>query len=214
MIKFICAALILAPSLAFARGPVPFDGTWERITFPFQTATRFDEQGDDMMIAGDGSVSIAWRHLDQAFWSAEYASWTVDVMQSVPATDLSQKGGDDRNLSLYFVFANDDTAARAQRGASLSRLLGRDDVRVLLYVFGGAAARGAQFDSPYMDGKGRVIVKAPAKAGTFSEEVNLVSDFAEAFSGPRGNLIGVALSTDSDDTDTKVRAMVSDLILR
>ncbi|MBB5515184.1 hypothetical protein FHS89_001194 [Rubricella aquisinus] len=214
MMKVLATLLILLPASAMARGAVPFDGTWERITFPFQTATRFTEQGEDMMIEGDGSVSIAWRQLDPVFWQADRASWTVDILQSVPATDLSLKGGDDRNLSLYFVFAGDDTAARAQRGASLARVLRQDDVRVLLYVFGGTAARGAQFDSPYMDGKGRVIIKAPAEAGTFSEDVDLAADFAQAFSGPRGNLIGVALSTDSDDTDTQVRAMVSDLTLR
>lgn len=213
MMRYILPLLML-PCATLANTPVPFDGSWERITFPFQTATKFDERGSDMMIDGDESVAIAWRQLGPEFWNARTADWTVEVMESVPATDLTRKGGDDRNLSMYFVFAGEETAARAQRGASLMRVLRRDDVRVLLYVFGGNAARGATFESPYMVGQGQVIIKAPAGTGTFTETVDLAADFSAAFGGSAQNLIGIALSTDSDDTETQVRAMVSGLSLR
>jgi hypothetical protein len=58
--------------------------------------------GQSLGIASDGAVSIAWRKLPRSFWEAERASWNWSVSQSVPATDLSVKGGDDRNISIYF----------------------------------------------------------------------------------------------------------------
>ena len=68
--------------------------------------------------------------------AGQKASWSWNVGTSVPPTDLSQKGGDDRNLSLYFIFAPQDLAAKAQ-DLGIRKLLGNPEIRVLMYVWGG-----------------------------------------------------------------------------
>lgn len=59
----------------------------------------------------------------------------------MPATDLTQKGGDDRNLAVYFVFLP-EAQARELQGASITRLLNEDAIRALVYVWGGDHGRG------------------------------------------------------------------------
>ena len=98
--------------------------------------------GQSLGIASDGAVSIAWRKLPRSFWETERASWNWSVSQSVPATDLSVKGGDDRNISIYFLFAPDDQAEKLA-GAGIRSLLGNDDLRVIQYAWGGNHSRGA-----------------------------------------------------------------------
>jgi hypothetical protein len=44
--------------------------------------------------------------------------------------------------------------------------------------------------------------------------VNLAADYARAFGGTKGALIGLAVSGDSDDTNTVIKATVSNLNLR
>ena len=53
-----------------------------------------------------------------------------------------------------------------------------------------------------------------AGTGSVSESVNLAADYARAFGGTKGALIGLAVSGDSDDTNTVIKATVSNLNLR
>jgi hypothetical protein len=135
------------------------------------------------------------------------------VERSVPPTDLTVKGGDDRNISVYFVFAGPETTRRAQGGSSLRRVLKREDVRVLLYTFGGETS-DISFTSPHLDSQGLIMVRQMARTGTHSEDINLRADLEAVYGVPEYNLIGVAVSADSDDTDGSIRATLSDLILR
>lgn len=126
-----------------AAGPVSFSSGWSEQKLSLFSNNRYSF-GNTLSMTSDGGVSIAWKRIPQSDWQATNGRWNWTVEQSVPATDLRQKGGDDRNMSLYFVFVPDDQAAGLQN-ASIRQLLGNDDVRVLLYVWGGNHARGSQF---------------------------------------------------------------------
>ena len=52
-----------------------------------------------------------------------------------------------------------------------------------------------------------------AGTGRASERVDLVADYARAFGGQRGALIGLAVSGDSDDTDSMITAEIGALTL-
>jgi len=54
----------------------------------------------------------------------------------------------------------------------------------------------------------------PAGTGSHSERVDLAADYARAFGGAPGALIGLAVSGDSDDTDSVIRAAIGNLVLR
>ena len=191
-------AATLAASAASA-GPVSFSSGWSEQKLSLFSNNRYSF-GNALSMTSDGGISIAWTRIGQSDWQANNASWSWTVEESVPATDLRQKGGDDRNLSLYFVFVPDGQAESLQ-GANIRQLLGNDDVRVLLYVWGGNHGRGSQFQSPYLRGQGMNVALRQAGTGSFNENVSLANDYAKAFGGQPGSLVGIAVSGDSDDTD-------------
>jgi len=175
------------------------------------------------MAANAGPVSFAsgWSEqklsvfssLPRGEWGATAASWGWAVEQSVPATSLAQKGGDDRNIALYFVFLPEDVAATME-GAGIRQLLRRSDVKTLIYTWGGNHSRGQQIQSPYLPGQGVTIALRQAGTGSHRENVNLAGDYAKAFGGQPGALVGLAVSGDSDDTDSMIRAAISGMSLQ
>ena len=206
------AALALATSTAHA-GPVSFSTGWKEQRLSLFSSNDY-AFGTSLNMTSNGSVSIAWARVDPADWGVVGASWDWSVSKSVPATDLSLKGGDDRNISLYFVFVP-EAVAPSLTGAGIRSLLGRSDVRVVQYAWGGNNAMGAVIRSPY--GKAGTGVTIPLRGvgtGSASENVDLNADFARAFGGPRGALIGLAVSGDSDDTNSVIQAAISNLTLR
>ena len=75
-----------------------------------------------------------WSRLPARLWGSNQARWDWEVTSSVPPTDLTLKGGDDRNLSVYFVFMPETSIPAAN--AKLTDLLGDDSARILMYVWG------------------------------------------------------------------------------
>jgi len=54
----------------------------------------------------------------------------------------------------------------------------------------------------------------PAGTGAHRENVDLAADYRRAFGGVPGALVGLAVSADSDDTNSRIRARVSGLVLK
>lgn len=206
---------LLAVSLASAAlsGPVSFANGWSEQRLKLFSSNDYSF-GDNLGIRSDGSVSLAWTRLPRSEWGTRGATWVWSVEQSVPATDLSRKGGDDRNISLYFVFLPEDQAEASQDAGILS-LLGNDQVRVLQYVWGGNHEPGQVIPSPYGPaGQGATVALRQASTGAHREDVDLARDYATAFGGTPGALVGLAVSGDSDDTDSVIRGALGGIVLR
>ena len=211
MFKQLCVALALTAAPVAAE-TVAFDGAWKKQGFSLFSSNSYSYGGSRLGVASDGSVSLTYRALPQSLWNNHSARLSWAVQEGVPPTDLTRKGGDDRNLALYYVFLPRAEAERMQ-GANVRRLLGNDAARVLVYVWGGAHNRGAVLPSPYLGARGKTIVLRPSGTGSASENVDLAGDYRRAFGGAPGALVGVAVSGDSDDTDTRIRASISGLQL-
>lgn len=210
--RILSAALPLALAATMASaGPVSFSSGWNHQRLSLFNSNDYSF-GNSLGIQSDGAVSLAWKPLPRSEWGARAASWSWAVDQSVPATDLRRKGGDDRNISIYFVFLPEADAA-ALEGAGIARLQRNPNVRILQYAWGGNHSRGAILPSPYAPGQGVTVALRQAGTGSHSESVNLSRDFAAAFGGEPGALVGVAVSADSDDTNSNIAARVSSLTL-
>lgn len=146
--------------------------------------------------------------------AARTAGWYWAVTESVSPTDLNRRGGDDRNISVYFVFMDHAAAARLSPQASPQRLLSSRSARTLIYVWGGNHPQGAVLASPYLRGRGFTIALRPAGTGEGRSEVDLARNHARAFGTPAEVLVGLAVSADSDDTNSRLRASLSHLTLR
>jgi hypothetical protein len=207
------AALLTVFATTAAANQVSFANGWQEQRLSLFSSNDYSF-GQTLGLVSEGSVSIAWTRVPRELWGTAAASWTWTVDQSVPPTDLSLKGGDDRNISLYFVFVP-EAMAPALEGANIRALLGNEDVRIVQYAFGGNHPRGEVIRSPYgPPGQGVTIALRQAGTGSFNETVDLAADYARAFGDEKGALVGLAVSGDSDDTDSVIRAALGNLVLR
>ena len=102
-------ALALTTAISANAGPVSFSNGWQEQRLSLFSSNDYSF-GQNLGLVSEGSVSIAWSRVGREDWGTNGAGWSWTVEQSVPATDLSQKGGDDRNISLYFVFVPESLA--------------------------------------------------------------------------------------------------------
>jgi len=197
----------------YAQGTmIPFDGSWKEQGLLRLFSNEYGLQGRRLNVFSDGTVSVLWRPISSALGTAKTAGWGWSVSQGVKGTDLTQRGGDDRNLALYFVFIDPETASTLGR-TSARKLLRDPNTRALVYVWGGNNTKGTFLDSPYSPGlKSRILQKA--QTGSFTESVNLEGDFTQAFGDMPRILVGLAVTADSDDTDGTIRAAIQDLQIR
>ncbi len=205
------ACLCLGLAAPVTAAPIGFDRNWTEQNFSLFSSNDYGFAGSNLSVASDKSVSLIWRPLPQTMWSARAASWNWQVSEGVPATDLAKKGGDDRNLALYFVFLPQAEAEALGNKPNIRKLLGADDARVLVYVWGGGQARGKVLSSPYLGARGKTIVLRPSGNGSFNEAINLARDHQKAFGAEPSALVGLAISADSDDTASMIRASISGL---
>lgn len=198
------------PSCVLAED-IAFQG-WTHQKFGVFGGNNWRQSGWKLSVVSDRGVSLLWRPLPENSWQATKASWSWNVGTSVPSTDLSQKGGDDRNLAVYFIFAPQDLATKAQ-DLGIRKLLGNPEIRVLMYVWGGSHDRNTVVGSPYLGARGKTIVLRPASTGQHNETIDLRSDLDRIYGNRDLRLIGLAVSADSDDTETRIEAGISNLRL-
>ncbi len=195
-----------------ASETIPFDRSWKEQGFLRLWSNDYKPEGRRLGVISDGTVSLFYRPLPEALRGARKASWEWAVRQGVKATDLAVKGGDDRNLALYFVFADPQLAAKLSR-RSPARLMRHAGTRALIYVWGGDYKSGTVLASPYGEGRLKTVIRRPAGTGRFREMVDLRADYRRAFGTDPGALVGVAISADSDDTGGRIEASVADLMI-
>ena len=93
-------------------------------------------------------------------------------------------------------------------------LLSASATRALVYVFGGNGPRSSLLASPHMGERGKFIILRPAagpKRQWLQESVDLKADYVRAFNQLPGQLLAVAISSDSDDTRGRNRAQLRGL---
>lgn len=204
----ILLGVLAAPATA---NEIMFDD-WTHQPFSLFSNNDYDRKGARLDVVSDDAVSLIYTPLDPNFWDMQTARWSWRVEESAPATDLARKGGDDRNLSIYAVFLPPNEAERL-RGESVVSLFDEPSARVLTYIWGGTYDRDALLPSPYLGERGMAVMLRPAGAGDHAERVDFAADVKRAFGAEGMALVGLAVSADSDDTDSRIRASVSDLVL-
>lgn len=203
----------LTLGLLFAASPVLAFDTWTEQKFSLFGGNTWKASAKSVSMTSEASVSMLWTAVPENDWTKTKASWSWEVAQSVPPTPLDRKGVDDRNLAVYFVFMPENVARQVQ-GKSITKLLSVDEGRVLTFVWGGDYDRGAVLTSPYLGARGRTIALRPAGTGNFTEDIDLSKTYRRIFGGDPGVLVGLAVSGDSDDTDSVIKAKLSSLVLR
>lgn len=191
--------------------PVLFDGSWKEQSFLRLRSNDYELQGSKLDVVSNGTVSILWRVLEAKQRTSRSAKWTWEVREGVIGTDLRRKGGDDRNLAIYFVFTDPKTVNSLDQ-TTPRRLLRNHNTHALVYVWGGAHASGSILKSPYHSRMSTLVLR-PSDIGYHSENVDLEADYSAAFDFQIGTLVGVGVSADSDDTGGRILASIENLEL-
>lgn len=216
MRRFLLAVATLAPLEAAA---CVLDGeSWDMVTMPGRNATRFVCAGDGVEIEASSAVAFLYRTSQPAEAAATRLAWRWRVDAAPPATDLSQRGADDRPVAVHLVFPADGEGVNLLRrlGAAMRGAIAGAPFagRVLTYVWGGTGEPGALIASPYMAGDGYLIVlrNGTTPLGEWMDEaVDFRADFQRAFGGDAPAPIYVAVSADTDDRGGVSRAGVAAL---
>lgn len=207
------ASIQLAGLSPAAASPVQFDANWDHLTFRRLAPNSFQLLPDRLTVVSDGASSILYRILPQTQRGFTTARWTWEVETSVPPSDLSQLGNDDRNLGMFFVSMPADQAARVREGSSISSLLRNRAVKVLMYTWGGNQPPGTVVPSPHAPDRLRNLITRRAEPGRFTESVDLRQDFPRVFGQPLEQLVAVAVSSNSENSSVRVLGHISGLVL-
>ena len=203
------SALFISPLYA---ADIHFDDEWKQQKFSWFSKNKYELNGQKLNIHSDGSVSMVYLPLNEINWTANTAKWVWNVVEGVPATDLRNKGGDDRNIAIYAVFLPEKTAKKLKSASSI-KLLKSAEARVLVYVWGGDHKRGSVLECPYLGARGKTIILRSASVGLHMENVDFKVDYEKAFGEKITSLVGLAISADSDDTDSSILANIENFSL-
>ncbi len=204
---------IFVISLPVAAQVLPFDDTWKKQGFFRLWSNKYQLRGTELGIISNGTVSLLYRPVPRSNWDAKTAAWDWSVSQSVVATDLTVKGGDDRNLAIYFVFV-DANSAEKLASQPARKLLQNNETKALVYVWGGDYKPETLLTSPYSPESLKMIIRRPVGVGSFMESVDLQADFKRAFKQKAGVLLGIAITADSDDTNGRIDAVIQNITIK
>ncbi|EFL88111.1 DUF3047 domain-containing protein [Ahrensia sp. R2A130] len=200
------------PNVARAN-TISFNNGWEHLKFRSLKPNTFNTADNAVTVIAEGTSSILYRILPSDLFDSRSAEWTWRVDNSVPPSDLSDTDNDDRNLGVFFVNASDRVAGRIRPGTGISSLMRNRNVQVLMYTWGGNNPQGTVVPSPQASGRLRNIVQRRPAAGEFRESVDLASDFQRVFGVEMSNLVALAISSNSENSGSRVQAQVSEWVL-
>ncbi|NOX73885.1 MAG: DUF3047 domain-containing protein [Alphaproteobacteria bacterium] len=214
MRKFLAILMVLTVTTPMAVAhEIRFTEDWKTLEFRSIPATEYTMNGSTVEITAEKSSSVIYSPIHRLDWQAFNATWSWEAISSVPPTNLSEKGADDRNIALYFVFLDQKTANKIGEIASIRKLLTSRKSRILVYTFGGDKPDGTFEPNPYLGKRGAIIIKRGAVVGAFDEVVDLAADYRRAFGQAPDALVGIALASDSDNSDMTITARVENLVL-
>jgi len=212
-----CTAVLVASSgPAFAEPGPPHQ--WKTLELPGKDPNIYTVRpGGVIEIESRAAVSILYTELDTEHRQGRHLTWRWLVERSVPATDLAKRGADDRDLAVHVWFSNGaETAGWSNRFYTWALgAIGFPPIgKTLTYVWGGDAQRGDRLANPHLETEGAIIVLRPsgtAENRWFSESVDIVSDYRRAFGEPAAQVKFIAVSSDSDDTESVSLGRIADL---
>jgi hypothetical protein len=144
-------------------------------------------------------------------------SWRVPAL--IEAADLTRREGEDSPVRVVLAFDGDhaelDLRTRAMFDLGEVITGERPPYATLMYVWENRQARESVILNPRSDRIRKIVVESgAANLGRWlSYERDVVADYRRAFGRAPGRLIGIAVMTDSDNTDSDTEALYGDLSL-
>ena len=209
-----------APTLAASPWAVQSGATaglaWSHRTFPGKTPNRYEyarqDGRDAIAVIGNASLSVVRQTLriePEQLGSVRF-SWKVPAL--IAEADLARRDKDDAPVRIVLAFEGDRTRFSI-RDAALSELAHAVTgeplpYATLMYVWCNERAPGSVIESPRTSRVRKLVVESGTGGlGRWLDyERDIRADYLRVFGEEPGALIGVALMTDSDNTQSRTRA--------
>ena len=196
---------------------------WQPISFAkIDTKTEYDlvRRGDKSVVRAQSDGGAAGLATETRIDLTEYPilEWRWKVDGVVQDGNARTKDGDDYPARLYVTFDYDDLGFGNKVKLVALRALGYDEIptRALNYIWANQVERGAVLENAYTDWVMMVAVQSGSeRAGEWvTERRNVLDDYREAFGGDPPPVNGIALMTDTDNTDGEATAYYGDILFR
>jgi hypothetical protein len=207
-------------SSATPGGPLP--DPWKLITLKkIKKQTRYSlvRDADTTVLRADADASMASVMHPLRFDPRDHpvAEWRWKIARLLRKSNIATRAGDDFPARLYVFFDYDIARLPFTTRAKIriARALFGNDVPLasLCYVWDGKSVKGTTAWSPYTD-RVRVIVAESGDAHLnqwVTVRRNIVDDFRAAFGEGPGQVTGVAVATDTDNTGESATAFYGDI---
>ena len=196
---------------------------WEAISFSKEdTRTEYDlvRAGSTTVVRArsDGGASglATERRIDLTEYPVLEWRWKVDDV--LDDGNARTKDGDDYPARIYVTFDYDDLGLGGRIKMTALRALGYDEIptRALNYIWANQVERGTVLENPFTDWVMMVAVRSgTTDAGTWrTERRNVLEDYRAAFGEDPPPVNGVAIMTDTDNTEGEATAYYGDIVFR
>ena len=209
-----------------AQLPQPKDGVltfnaqdktrWETVRFPGKQQTLFQTETHDQRLAmraiAKSSASMLRQRLNLAPDKLNQLSfdWQADAL--IAQADMGQRESEDSPLRVILAFEGDRSRFSAKNAMlnELSRSLTGEEMpyATLMYVWCNHRPVESVIINPRTDRIRQLVVETgPRRLKQWLRyERNIRADYEKAFGEPPGPLVGLAIMTDTDNTQSQARA--------
>jgi len=198
---------------------------WQPLTF-----SRIERHTDYSLVDEDGTVVVKAVSDQSASGLARAISidpaaypviqWRWKVNNILHKGNVSSKAGDDYPARIYISFAFDpDRAGYLERlEHEAARLIKGKDVpyRAISYIWGSNSLPGTMIANSYTDRAMMFVVQGGSGKSRqwVTEERNVYEDYKKAFGEEPTMISGVAIMTDTDNTQESAVAWYGDIVFR
>lgn len=210
-------------SRAQAGGPYP--DSWEPLTFH-----KIDEHTEYSLVEDDGTVVVKavsrgsssglTREVNIDPKQYPIVEWRWKIENVLQKGDVTTKQGDDYPARLYITFAYDESKIDFldQAQYELAKLLhGKyPPTGAITYIWESRSPVGTIVPNPYTDRVKMIVIESGAdKAGQWVDESrNVYEDYRKAFGDDPPPISGVAVMTDTDNTQESAVAWYGDITFK
>jgi hypothetical protein len=189
---------------------------WREVTFPGKAPTQYrlehahgqpwlraDAQRSASLLSQVLNIDVAQHGRIRFAWRIEEALRDADVA-------LREKEDSPARLILAFDGDRSEFSVKDAAMSELSQLMTGEPVpyATLMYVWCPRREVGSVVHNPRTDRIRKIVVANPKTgldAGAIERDI--VADYQQAFGRPPGRLIGIAIMTDSDNTQSRARTL-------
>ena len=194
---------------------------WKPLTFkkvPNPTTYELVKDGEAVVVKAVSQASASGLTKEVKIDPKEYpiVQWRWKVENVLKHSDVGRKDGDDYPARLYITFAYDSDKVSFSRKLKFKAgqvIFGDIPIGALNYIWDSKTPVGTIVENAYTDFAQMIVVESGAeKVGTWVEESrNIYEDYKKAFGEEPSMINGVAIMSDTDNTEESAVAYYGDI---